>query len=178
MLTIKAHKCMLNGHQGRALLLMKRRSIADGLKHMYCLYQRRKCQQLVTVLSFTLPHLHDHVRMRDWNPWAGERKNRWRNLYWLWWSPSVPSPGQTSSRPCFSARTYRMIYTVTLHICVCNWWNFFLKSAVTLFQCYTVDTFNKIWVNMWMVLLVWNCLSINSLNVPVMFMGHVRPCYS
>lgn len=113
-----------------------------------------------------------------WNPWAGERKNRWRNLSWPWWSPSVPSPGQTSSRPCFSARTYRMIYTVTLHICVCNWWNFFLKSAVTLFQCYTVDTFNKIWVNMWMVLLVWNCLSINSLNVPVMFMGHVRPCYS
>ena len=59
---------MLNGHQGRALLLMKRRSIADGLKHMYCLYQRRKCQQLVAVLSFTLPHLHDHVRMRDLEP--------------------------------------------------------------------------------------------------------------
>lgn len=67
-LTTKARNFMLIGNRGRALLLMKRRCVADGMKHMYSVYRQRKCQQLVSALSLTIPSLHENAIIPDMEP--------------------------------------------------------------------------------------------------------------
>lgn len=67
-LTTKARNFMLIGNRGRALLLMKRRCVADGMKHMYSVYRQRKSQQLVSALSLTIPSLHENAIIPDMEP--------------------------------------------------------------------------------------------------------------
>lgn len=67
-LTTKPRNFMLIGNRGRALLLMKRRCVADGMKHMYSLYRQRKCQQLVSALSLTIPSLREDAIIPDMEP--------------------------------------------------------------------------------------------------------------